>query len=333
MNLTILKVLALLFSTGASPVAPELAEEPNTIFAEVKQGRQILITKDDFVARMSPFDRAARLKTDRQVTESEYLRHVSQQVLAWEPTEKAKVEDVLDQVKQDLAPYPLRFPPNIFLIKTSGQEEGGAAYTRLNAIILPKSFIASPKPRLYKLITHELFHVYSRHNPIVRDRLYAVIGFQPCREIKYPPELRDLKITNPDAPCNRHYLQVAYQDSPLVVAPILYARQRYDTKRWGEFFHYLNFTLMGLEKIDGNFQCKYHNGKPLLLSVNKVKGFHEQVGRNTSYNIHPEEILAENFVILVQKRKHIPSPAIITRMKTILSQPQRKPSAKSSSRP
>ena len=43
------------------------------VFATVDEGRRILGTPDDFVQRMSPFDRAARLKTARQVSQAEFV--------------------------------------------------------------------------------------------------------------------------------------------------------------------------------------------------------------------------------------------------------------------
>ena len=42
-------------------------------FATVPEARKLLSTRDAFVARMSPFDRSARMKTDREVSEAEYL--------------------------------------------------------------------------------------------------------------------------------------------------------------------------------------------------------------------------------------------------------------------
>ena len=50
------------------------------------------MTHDDFVARLSPFDRAARLKTDREVSEQEYLQFVGRNVLDWTAEDKAAVQ-------------------------------------------------------------------------------------------------------------------------------------------------------------------------------------------------------------------------------------------------
>ncbi len=50
-----------------------------------------------------------------------------------------------------------------------------------------------------------------------------------------------------------------------------------------------------------------------------ISGFYEQVGRNTGYIIHPEEILADNFALLVLAQKNVRSPQILDDMRTILA--------------
>ena len=39
------------------------------------------------------------------------------------------------------------------------------------------------------------------------------------------------------------------------------------------------------------------------LNLDEVEGFYEQIQRNTNYIIHPDEILADNFIFLVQAKK------------------------------
>ena len=96
----------------------------------------------------------------------------------------------------------LPLPENIYFIKTSGREEGDAAYTRENAIVLPKSILASPEREIQRLLAHELFHISSRLHPKLTTTLYETIGFHYCGEVDMPPELASRKITNPDAPKN-----------------------------------------------------------------------------------------------------------------------------------
>jgi hypothetical protein len=53
-----------------------------------------------------------------------------------------------------------------------------------------------------------------------------------------------------------------------------------------------------------------------------VPGFAEQVGRNTTYIIHPEEILADNFVLLIDGRINLPTQRVVEEMGKVLQAPQ-----------
>jgi hypothetical protein len=108
----------------------------------------------------------------------------------------------------------------------------------------------------------------------------------------------------------------------LPTIPILYADQeRYDPKRGGEFFAYLVFKLMVITNANGNWQPLLAQGQPQLLEPQKVEGFFDQIGRNTGYIIHPDEILAENFVLMLNGETNVPSPKIIEGMRSVLRQP------------
>ena len=108
----------------------------------------------------------------------------------------------------------------------------------------------------------------------------------------------------------------------LPTIPILYAdRERYDPKRGGEFFAYLVFKLMVITNANGNWQPRLVQGQPQNLDPQEVQGFFEQVGRNTGYIIHPDEILAENFVLLLNGETNVPSPEILEGMRSVLRQP------------
>jgi hypothetical protein len=49
-----------------------------------------------------------------------------------------------------------------------------------------------------------------------------------------------------------------------------------------------------------------------------VPGYDAQIGANTKYVIHPEEILADNFVFLVDGRIDLPTPRVVEAMGRIL---------------
>jgi hypothetical protein len=199
-------------------------------------------------------------------------------------------------------------------IKTNGKEEGNAAYTRGNGIVVPESKLRQNTDVIVRLLSHELFHVLSRHHPALKESLYKVIGFEKCPEVVLPKSW--MRITNPDAPVNDHWIAVKRDGEEVRMVPVLLASApAYDVKRGGEFFNYLTFKLMVLEK---DTRIGAAGREPALLDVQEVTGFFEQIGQNTQYIIHPEEILAENFALIVSEAKDVRSPEILNKMKARL---------------
>jgi hypothetical protein len=103
--------------------------------------------------------------------------------------------------------------------------------------------------------------------------------------------------------------------------PILLSSvETYDVKRGGEFFEYLQFQFLVVEKSGGSqiFKALCERSSPRLAGLQGVSGFMEQVGRNTDYIIHPEEILADNFALLVLSEHKVASPEILQKMRAVL---------------
>jgi len=201
----------------------------------------------------------------------------------------------------------LNLPEVIYWIRT---EEGWS--TRQNAIIGDSCN--------EWIFVHELFHIYSRYNPAIRDKLYSILGYHPCgAPIKYPDSV--VRITNPDAPVSKHYITVSYRGEPLAVAPIYYSKS--GTYKGGGLFDYIQYGLMAVEESSEGWTYKLVNGEPLILKESDVEGYWEQVGRNTDYDIHPEERMAENFNILCSGRLghywDLPTPRIIEEMYALLA--------------
>lgn len=62
------------------------------------------------------------------------------------------------------------------------------------------------------------------------------------------------------------------------------------------------------------------------ISPRKAEGFFDQVGWNTQYLIHPEEIIADNVALLVRSRggdstATVVTHAVLERIETILNPP------------
>ena len=103
-------------------------------FATVYEAKEILTSRDDFIQSMSPFDRASRMKTDRDISEKAYLEFIGNNILDWNTIEKEKVISAFKGIQKSLETYSWLIPKNLFLIKTTGNEEGGAAYIRESEI-------------------------------------------------------------------------------------------------------------------------------------------------------------------------------------------------------
>ncbi|QDU31821.1 hypothetical protein ETAA8_69810 [Anatilimnocola aggregata] len=297
----------------------ELTAGTSLVFAEPAAAREVLLADDDYSRRLSRFDLQARLQTDRAVTKDDWKKLVTEQVVDWTPVEREKISKVVESLRPKLAPYRLRLPKEVLLIRTTGKEEGEAAYTRGNSIILPSKVLRYPSPQFDALILHELFHVLSRHDAATRHALYKIVGFTVRDEIEIPASLEERRITNPDAPRLDSFIELKNDEQQVTAVPIIYATPKdYDAKIGGTFFRYVTFKLLVVDKVDGKWQPRLRGDQPVVLDPAKVTSFHDQIGKNTNYIIHPDEILADNFVHLIQRIPNLATPRIVEQMADVL---------------
>jgi hypothetical protein len=239
----------------------------------------------------------------------------------WTAAELAAMRAVVGALAPMLAAVAMALPATVRFVKTTGQEEGDAAYTRgMDVIVLPVSKLAPTASAgadalhpaeglsaLRDIVAHELSHIYSKNNPGHRRRLYARLG---CATLAAPVALpdapapcgwtwRDLKITNPDAPT----LDVS-ADLPgaggraAPMTPVLLAREPY---AGGAFFDYLEWWFMELQPDGaggGNPRLDSSGGPVLHPARDVMENWLDLVGRNFTHEIfHPEEVLAQSFVL------------------------------------
>lgn len=334
------KTASAAFSNASTGSELQMQFDQNTsfVFASAARGQDILSAHDDYTSVLSPFDRSSRMQVSRTVSPRALSDFYRANTLEWDEEEKEQIAKSFDVFKTRAVPFSLHLPKEVFLVKTTGREESGAAYTRANAIFLPKDFVASSsEARLSWLICHETFHVLSRANPHLREKLYNVIGFEKCNDVAVPSALARRKISNPDAPRNDHFIRVRVNGEEHKAVPIIFSsRGKYNFEKEPSFFAYIKSQLM-LVTGDENENLKplcNDKGKPVLVDMGKTDGFFEQVGRNTNYIIHPEEILAENFSYAVLKFENweadfkageIDSPHILQAIRDILKNPAPSP--------
>jgi hypothetical protein len=299
---------------GAAPLCAAHEIE----FASIEKARAVLGARDDFVARLSPFDRAARLKSAEAVSEDAYLAFATAAAREWSNDERARIGRAFAALEPKLAQWLPELGEPILLVKTSGEEEGGAGYTRANAVMLPQAL--TDEGELKRLLAHEIFHVVSRNRPELKRALYAAIGFMECGEVELPPVLAARKMTNPDAPVNEHCIEVQVDGRSVLGMPILLSRaERFDPSAAVPFFGYLTLAMLLVERDGAAVRPVERDGSAVLVPFNRVSGLLEQIGRNTQYVIHAEEILASNFERLIEGGAGAPSPEVLERMRVELA--------------
>lgn len=319
-GLVVFTVVPVLQAEEPASEALELTENAKVVFADVKTGQKILQADDDFSTKLSRFDLQSKLQTDREVTREDWRKQVAETVTEWPAADKEKLKGIVASLKPKLAAFRLPLPKEILLIRTNGKDESNANYTRANAIVLPAAQLRNPPPALEGIFIHELFHVLSRHDATARAALYKIVGFSIEGEASIPKSLDDRRITNPDAPLLNCYIRLKNEEQEVTAVPILYAEpEKFDPKGNRTFFQYLTPRLLVVDKKEGKWHARLKDGRPVVLDQKKIESFYEQVGRNTNYTWHPDEILADNFIYLINKRQNLATPRVTEAMAEVLT--------------
>lgn len=285
----------------------EFSEGVSVAFATVEKAHELLSIEDEYLNGFTAFDKEAKISGDKKTVEA-YVEGAKTSVGAWTEEEVEKIKSNLKYIQKQMAPLDLnvKYPETIYLIKSSCEEEGNASgYTRQNFIVLNKNRITND------LIVHELFHIISRYNYEKSKEIYQTIGFEKVDKIDFPQVLMDRIITNPDATDLNYVIEVEHKNQIKKGALVMYAEKDYTG---GSFFKYITLGLYFPETAS-NFTFEK------MVSLAEVDGFFEKIGTNTDYIIHPEEITAEHFRLLVLKKyEKYPNAELVKKVHEILSQ-------------
>ena len=291
------------------------AQEGRFAFATREEARALLGDQDDYVRATAPLERSLVLRAPGEVDPGQFAAAMADEARDWTKEERAALAPVLARLEPFLAAQKWREPRRIQLIKADRRLMNGFPHTRANAIILPHGVLrdAMQNPQLMDyLLSHEAFHVLSRANPALREALYRAIGFNACESVELPPDLAPLRLTNPDAPLSRHAITARRGQSSVEVVPFVHLSSAQVEPAAG-FMTQMRTVWLPIERQGG--RCSAGGER---LGLDDLEGVYEQVGRNTAYLIHPEEILADNFAYLFRPAQNLASPEILERMRRIL---------------
>lgn len=294
----------------AERIAGESAEGVVFIFATADEGAIVVTAEEGYTAELQPREIAIRAGDTAARSFADLQPAYAADVEAWTEEEKDALRAVIAGLMPKIEAVDSLLPETVLLVKTGEVVEGGLPHTRGNAIIFAGGGIPSGGP-LKALFLHELHHVLSRANAELHDDYFAIIGFEPCR-FEEPAALREIRLSNPDAPTYRHYVPaVPGEGAPFSgadgVIPYLFTGQSYNGS--GRLPDYFGFGLLPVSVGEGT--CTALAERPNeLLQPGQVPAFGEMIGENTGYVIHPEETLADNFVFWALERADLPDPEI-----------------------
>jgi hypothetical protein len=297
-------------------------------FARAADARAVLGARDAFVASLGPLDRALRLASTTPIDEATYLAFAAKQALDWTPVEEDRLRRAVLRVDArakkrgvTIAPFA---PPEIALVTTTGSEEFGLPYTRAAAIVLPaKAVAALSDEALADTVAHELFHVLSRRSATLRERAYRIIGFERRGDLAIPPEIEPLRLTNPDGYQNDFALALPRGSEVVPVVPFIFSKKpAYEPEAGNFVLDYADFTLLVVNPANGAMQVtRGKDGRLDTLGPGQTEYLH-CVGRNTDEIIHPDEVMADNFVRVLARAEPShpsePTPALIDAFEALL---------------
>jgi hypothetical protein len=286
-------------------------------FASEGEARAVLGRSDAFTQAQGDLDRRLRRGVGEALDEPAFVAYAGAQALGWDEAERRALAPALAEVEKMVGGLSLPLPPQIWLVKSTGAEEFGLPYTRGAAIVLPQAVVVAEKVTS-GLLAHELLHVATRHDPSLRDRLYPLIGFERVGAVTYPPELLPSRVTNPDAFGLEHAIEVTVSAGGrrARVVPIIQCHEAPPDHAVGER------DLMGLISLE--LVEIGVTGTQQVLAADATD-YLKRASINTGYAIHPEEVLADNFALLLGRRggktATVARPDVLDALEAALSRP------------
>lgn len=277
----------------------------------IQAAQHIIIDKSDqYFDNVQNIEMSIQMKTQfpenasRNNVLKSYRSFLQRDVESFTYKEEYKLKAIMNRCFAAISDFNEQLlPDSILLIKTKGKHYGaGVFYTRDNCIIIPESDLnSSSSQKLEKVMMHEIAHIVSRSDKQLQQKLYTSIGFNPIPKSKalaLNPEFNKHLLFNPDGVDMAWYIELEHEGESKKVVPMIHTTTDGYQSNKKRFFDYLQFDLYELKEEKKAFYIL--NNAPLTSKLQST--YIHATGGNTFYIIHPDEVFADNFVILMQQK-------------------------------
>ena len=258
-------------------------------------------TGDNFFESISESDISIQMKrSEKFLSKNEakdaYKKFLQSEVTDFNEKEKFFLLTVFDSALVKINKINTHLINNeIGLVKIKTNHYGkDVYYTRARNIFIPDDiFNKSNLEEQLPVMIHEIWHIISRENKELREKSYALIGFFPHgKKIVFPSILKDRLLLNPDGVSTDYAIKLGKQ----YALPLISSNESNFKMEKPSFFDYLRFDLYPIDET-GNILLDKNGNTKLDAFANAE--FFEKIKDNTQYIIHPDEILADNFMLAV----------------------------------
>lgn len=307
--LFLLVLLSCRSKRSSDVVVTEALPSESIIFLDSIQAAKAINLNDaeGFFDKLSVVDMSIQLKrtdppTSRKQLLLDYRHLLRTEVMTFSEKEKETIRQTAQLAYNEIVKLnPQLWPKKIQYIKTRTNHYGpDVYYTRRNSIVVPANvFDENRTPEQLKFVMlHEIFHLLSRNRPSFRDETFKLIDFSRINcDINIPSILAQRLLTNPDAVTMDYAITLDGPDGKKSVLPMIISTKPSYTPSVPSLFSYLKFDLYELDPSSCTLLCD-SKGLP-TLGPEYQQDYFNHIKDNTQYIIHPEEIMADNFAILL----------------------------------
>lgn len=288
-------------------------------FADVESARAVVGAADAWVARTSGWQRAVLMGRTTAPDVETFRAFQAASVQPWPAEAQARWKRALVAIAPAFNRLHVPLPREVLLVRTDGRESANQPHTRANAVVLPANFNQQQFTDA-EVLAHELFHVVSRHQPELANRLYDLIGYDRVGELEWPAAWLPLRIANQDAPFDRHLMRVKIAGRETTVMPVVVTSStRLPPADGDTLLELMQPRLLEVTPGAAPQPTKpvLRNGQPVWFDPEKTPDFMAHLGGNTDYVMHPDETIADNFMFLVSGRA-VKNPQLLRRIEAVL---------------